>query len=82
MLKDKACDPYLGSMGRILTGKQKYFSRSIPGPSFLKLLETINFALPPIRGEGPHEAASNSTQAWDPAFLIYRWKDEAFPALI
>jgi len=67
----------------LLTGKNKFFARSMESPSFEELLNETRIEIPPIHSEGTFETeAITPVGKLDSAFKVEQWMGSNFPTLI
>ncbi|MFO7790123.1 MAG: hypothetical protein R6V32_06090 [Bacteroidales bacterium] len=71
------------STGAFITGKNKYFAKSIESPGFQELLPLIDLTMPDDMSEGSYEPDATSPDGdIDPAFRVEKWLGGDFPTII
>jgi hypothetical protein len=71
------------AIAALLTGKNKFFDRSIESPSFEELLKEIQIKIPSIHSEGVIKTwAITPLGKLDSAFKVEQWLGSNFPTLI
>lgn len=67
----------------ILAGRHGYFARSVDGPGFEDLLESVHLATPAITGEGQFDlVARTAAGQLDPGFYVAQWLGKHRPTII
>jgi len=67
----------------LLTGKNKFFTRSIESPTFKEHLDKTFLQLPEFELTGQYEIPAETLAGrLDPAFQVVQWQGENFPTII
>ncbi|PKP39299.1 MAG: hypothetical protein CVT98_02345 [Bacteroidetes bacterium HGW-Bacteroidetes-15] len=76
-------DNLTASIGAMVAGKKKFFSKSIQSPSFEEQVAAVELELPSLNGEGIYEVRAKTLVGdLDPAFRVAQWKGNEYPTII
>jgi len=83
MNKHILLDNITASIGALISGKKKFFTRNLQSPTFEEQVAAIKLKLPQISGEGIYEVTTDSLVGKiDCAFRIAQWKGIDSPTII
>lgn len=83
MNKHIILDNLTASIGAMVAGKKKFFSKSIESDPFEENIGAIKLLMPTIDREGVFEVpAKTKVGMIDPAFCIAKWKGKDYPTVI
>lgn len=76
-------DNLTASIGALVSGKKKFFSKSIESESFETLIKSVEINLPEITGEGIFTPEAKTPAGIpDPAFRVEKWLGSDYPTII